>query len=78
MAGVASAVLTHVKARGEDDIYLQLHLGVWLNQCAETLRCALTAAGCSLSTLYIRVSPNDSSFVSAMGKKTLPLVLPQN
>lgn len=60
----------HVKVRGEDDIYLQLHLGVWLNQCAETLRWALTAAGCSLSTLYIQVSPNDSSFVSAMGKKT--------
>lgn len=52
MAGVASAVLVHVKARGEDDIDLLLHLGVWLNQCAET---APGSDSCYLSTLYIWV-----------------------
>lgn len=77
VAGVTSAELIHMKAREEHGICLQLYHGVWLNQCAETLRWALTAAGSYLSSLYIQVSPNDSFFISEMVKKKtkLPLVL---
>lgn len=72
--GVGVAALVRVKARGADDIYLRLHLGVWLNQCAETALGSDSQELLPPSPEYSSLSKQQLLHFRNGGKKAVPCI----
>lgn len=70
--GVGVAALVRVRVRGADDIYLWLHLGVWLNQCAEAALGSDSQELLPLSPEYPSLSKQQLLHFRNRGKRSCP------